>query len=81
MKTTVEIADDLLLSAKQVAAEEKNTLRGLIEEGLRSVLQQRRQERPFRLRPARFDGQGLQPGIREGDWDQLREIIYGGVGA
>jgi hypothetical protein len=80
MKTTVEITDDLLLTAKQVAAEEHNTLRGLIEEGLRHVLEQRRDERPFRLRSAGFDGQGLQPGIREGDWDQLRELIYGGAG-
>jgi hypothetical protein len=38
MKTTVELPDDLLIAAKQRAAELRKPLRRLIEEGLRIVL-------------------------------------------
>ncbi|MBU0677342.1 MAG: DUF2191 domain-containing protein [Verrucomicrobia bacterium] len=35
MKTTVDIADELLVEAKKAAADEHKTLRSLIEEGLK----------------------------------------------
>ena len=38
MKTTVEIADDLLIEAKKRAAEQRTTIRALIERGLRREL-------------------------------------------
>lgn len=38
MKTTIELADDLLVLAKQRALEQGTTLRALIESGLRSTL-------------------------------------------
>jgi hypothetical protein len=38
MKTTIELPDDLLTEAKKRAAEERTTLRAIIEEGLRSRL-------------------------------------------
>ena len=40
MKTTVELPDELLIAAKKRAAELRRPLRSLIEEGLRSVLNQ-----------------------------------------
>lgn len=43
MKTTVELPDELLIAAKQHAAESRSTLRKLIERGLRREL--RRPER------------------------------------
>jgi hypothetical protein len=82
MKTTVEIAPALLARAKKLAAQRRTTLRALIEAGLRHVLANEDQKRaPFRLPDARVNGQGLQPGIREGDWEQLRALIYDGRGA
>lgn len=81
MKTTVDIADSILLAAKKLAAEERTTLRALVEEGLRRVLEQRHQKGEFKLRRASFEGQGLQPGIREGEWEQIRDLIYRGQGA
>lgn len=39
MKTPIDIADDLLLRAKREAEASRTTLRSLIEEGLRPVLE------------------------------------------
>jgi hypothetical protein len=77
MKTTVEIADGLAEAARKVAAEERTTLRALIEAGLRKVLEERQQGRSFRLRAASFGGEGLQPEFREADWERLRDAAYG----
>jgi hypothetical protein len=82
MKTTIEIADSLLSEARRVAEREDLTLRALVEAGLRRELAERRgRKRTFRLRDASCGGQGLQPGVREGSWEILRELIYEGRGA
>jgi hypothetical protein len=81
MKTTVEISPALLAAAKKRAAGRGTTLRALIEEGLRRVLdEEQTARRGFRLRDASVRGKGLQPGVREGDWEQLAELIYQGRG-
>ncbi|MBL8725927.1 MAG: DUF2191 domain-containing protein [Planctomycetes bacterium] len=80
MKTTVEIADDLMRQAKLVAGAEQTTLRALIEEGLRWALGQRRRRGGFKLRRASVRGRGLQPGVAEGEWSALRDQIYKGRG-
>lgn len=80
MKTTVEIAPDLLRSAKAVAVREKTTLRALLEEGLRWALSKRRSPDNFTLRDASVAGKGTQSGVREGDWNNIRDSIYEGRG-
>jgi hypothetical protein len=82
MKTTVEIAEALLAEARQLMAREDRTLRSLIEEGLRLVLAERsrRGPEPYTFRPVVVRGEGLQPGIEEGNWDQLADLIYRGRG-
>jgi predicted transcriptional regulator len=52
MKTTIEISDDLLRRARQLADERGLTLRALVEEGLRLSLQARSEpaQPTFRLR-------------------------------
>lgn len=81
MKTTVEIADALLDEARRAAAREKTTVRALLEEGLRKVLDSRRRQNGFRLRKATFRGKGLQPGIADVGWEGLRDLSYKGRGA
>ena len=81
MKTTVEIADPLLKAARKTAAEEDTTVRALVEEGLRKVLAERRASTKFQLRDASFGKGGLRPAIREGSWEQVRDLIYEGRGA
>ena len=70
MKTTVEIADMLWVEACDEAEREGTTPQALLEDGLRRVLADRAKmrEKPFRLRDASVNGNGLQAGIREGDW-------------
>jgi len=81
MKTTIDIAEPLLTRAKQVAATEGVTLRELVEDGLRQVLEERERRPAFRLRQATFRGQGLQPDVAAGSWERLRELAYEGRGA
>jgi hypothetical protein len=81
MKTTIDIADALLADAKRVASQGGITLRDLVEDGLRRVIADRKQPQHFKLRDGSFRGEGLQPGIRDGDWEQIRDLIYDGHGA
>jgi hypothetical protein len=79
MKTTVEIADPLFREARRAAERDGTTLRELIELGLRRVLDERRTRtrEPYKLPDCSNRHAKLQPWIREGDWTQIREIIYG----
>jgi len=52
MKTTVEISDALLEAAKAEAAQRGTTLRSLLEEGLRRVLELWSADRDFHRFPA-----------------------------
>jgi hypothetical protein len=76
MKTTIEIADELLQRAKRQAARENRTLREVIEEALRKQLATKKALEPFRLRRHTFKGKGLKAPITEGDWTTVRELIY-----
>jgi Arc/MetJ family transcription regulator len=80
MKTTIEITDSLLAEAREVAAREQASVRSLVEEGLRRVLDERRSRSEFRLRKASFEGKGLHPDAFTLDWDALRERSYEGRG-
>jgi hypothetical protein len=83
MKTTIDIADSVLSAAKKEAERRGTTLREVVESGLRLVLAESREKgrRGFTLRKHPFRGEGLQPGIREGDWAGIRGTIYEGRGA
>jgi hypothetical protein len=77
VKTTVDITDSLLEQAKQLAAARSTTLRQIIEEGLRNVIETK-QGHPFSLRDGSFGGQGM---LRKMTWDEIRDEIYQGRGA
>jgi hypothetical protein len=80
MKTTVEISDTLLREARDVAARRGMTLRAIIEQGLRRVIDEARRPKPFKLRKVGFGGTGLQPEFKDASWEQLRDTIYRGRG-
>ncbi len=50
MKTTIELPDELLISAKKRAAELRHPLRALIEEGLRARLARPEKSRVIKAR-------------------------------
>lgn len=81
MKTTIEIPDALLEQARAVAGRDGATLRELVEAGLRRELKERRSRTRFRLRDATVDGNGLQGGLQDADWDRIRDLAYQGRGA
>jgi hypothetical protein len=77
MKTTIEIADPLFERARQMADRDGTTLRALVEEGLRRVLDEKATSRPFKLRDGSFKGgKGFAPEFADGDWSRIRRAIY-----
>lgn len=82
MKTTLDISDPLLAQVRKIAAREGETLRSLVEQGLRTVVAERaRKGAPFRLRDLSVGGKGLQPEFQDASWDKLRDLNYEGRGA
>ncbi len=83
MKTTIEISDALLQRAKQLALKRRLTLRRVIEAALREFLDSKAGgagKGRFRLRKHTFRGRGLQPGLDEADWAEVRRRAYEGRG-
>ena len=76
MKTTVDIANSLFAAVRRLAREEGTTMRALIEEGLRRIVAERSERRGFQLRKVSFGGEGLDPDVKEGSWEEVRRRIY-----
>ena len=76
MKTTIELADDVLTKAKEEARREGKTLRQVVEQALRQHLTTPNAHGSFRLRRHPFNGKGRQPGVAEGDWASVRDLIH-----
>ena len=74
MKTTIEIAEPLLVRAKACARKRRITLRSLIEESLAAALDQ--PQSATRVQPVTFKGKGLSREFEGGSWDQIRDAIY-----
>jgi hypothetical protein len=78
VKTTVDIADELLERARRHAKRTGRPVRALIEEGLRLALGAE-QERPRYRLPDRAVGDARGANPLEGlSWQDLRDEIYGG---
>jgi Bacterial antitoxin of type II TA system, VapB len=72
VKTTIEINDDLLRQAKIRAAERGETLRELVERGLRHELETSGSApAPYEMPDGRFRGAGSS--VDELDWDKIRD--------
>lgn len=76
MKTTINIGADLLEKAKSLARRENKTLSEIVEEAIRRQLSIRISAPAFRLKRHPFKGKGLQPGVTEGEWSKIRDLIY-----
>ena len=74
MKTTIDIADNIFLRAKERARREDITLKALVERGLARVLEEEAEGSV--VRPVTFGGEGLDPEFEGASWDKIREAIY-----
>ena len=76
MKTTIDLADDLLERAKRRARRTGQPVRALIEEGLRLVLSAQPEPGKFRLADHSVgDRRGHNP-LEALSWQDLRDQIY-----
>ena len=74
MKTTIDIANSILIRAKARAREDGVTLRSLIEQSLAATLDQ---ESPSTvIRPVTFKGKGMSQDFVGASWEKIREAIY-----
>ena len=81
MKTTIDISENLLNRAKELARKEKTTLKDLTEEGLQLVLSRRGRGSRAKIKPVVFQGQGLSSAFRGKSWAEFRDEIYRGYGS
>jgi hypothetical protein len=77
MKTTVELPDELLREAQQLARVEGTTMKSLLEEGLRAAIARHREASQFSLCDASVDGDGLTAEFADASWAQIRDASYG----
>lgn len=80
MKTTVDIPQSLLDEAKKLATNHRTTVKALVEEGLRHVIEEHQRSGVFHLRKASFKGKGLQSDMEGASWENIRERTYEGRG-
>jgi hypothetical protein len=77
MKTTLEIADELLLRAKKLAKRSGRPLRAVVEEGLRLALEQVERDKTFKLRDFSVGNSQDEDPLEALTWQDLRDEIYG----
>lgn len=77
VKTTIEIHDELLERAKRHARKSGQTLRTMVEEGLRLVLSSSAPDRQYRLEDLRVGDANAPDPLDQYSWPELRELIYG----
>lgn len=79
VKTTLDIADELLERAKRHARRTGRPLRAVVEEGLRLALESSRQAPTKFALPDRSVGRpGADNPLEKLSWQDLRDQIYGG---
>ena len=81
MKTTLEIADPLLDQVRRIAARDGETLRSLVEQGLRKVVSERNAKaKPFKLRNVTVGTPGAPCLYETLSWEEKRALMYEGRG-
>ena len=78
MKITVDIADALLIRAKRHARRRGRSVRALIEEGLRRVLDAEEPGAPYRLPDLSVGNPRASDPLEALSWRHLRDDIYRG---
>ena len=81
MRTSIDIPDPLLNKARSVARRRKTTLRSILLEGLREVVEKdMKKPLAYVLPDESFGEKGLVAGLAPADWEQIRLAAYEGRG-
>lgn len=81
MKTTIDIADNIMIRSKELARREHVTLKELVERGLQIVIESKNAPSTRKVNPVTFKGKGLSPSYRGASWEQIRKAAYEGRGS
>ena len=83
MKTSIEIAESLFRRVKQLSRARNTSVRALVEEGLRAVLDLEEKKRQIKPKMLTFEGDGLTDEFRSKGytWDSVRDEVYRGHGS
>jgi len=78
MRTTIKLADDILIEVKSIAARNGRTLTDVVEEAVRESLARRRSmQTSASALPESFGEGGLRPGIDLDDSAALLDVMDG----
>jgi hypothetical protein len=81
MKTTVQISDALLADIQKIAAKRKTTLRALVDEGLRLVVDNHRKpKKAAKMEDFSVGGKGLHADVKGKSWQDIIALSYGDRG-
>jgi hypothetical protein len=75
MRTTINLDDDLLAEAKQVAARTGRTLAAVVEDALRESLHRRHRTARRTVELPTFGADGVQPGVDLDDSAALLDLM------
>lgn len=75
MRTTVNIDEHLLEEARQLAARSRRSLGDVVDDALRTLLNQRPAPPGGRARLPVFGGSGLRPGVDLEDKEALADLL------
>lgn len=81
MKTTIDIADNILEQSRRLARKNKTTLRDMVEEGLLLVSERYQKAMSVDLHPVTVKGTGVRKVFRDVSWEKIRHAAYQGHGA
>ena len=77
MKSTFNISDPIFRKLEQYCKSKNVTMRKVLESALTMFLADDKMgQKKFKLKKNTFRGKGLKPGIEEGDWNKIRDLIY-----
>ena len=77
MKTTLDISDPLLDQIRKIATRDGDTLRSLVEQGLRKVVAERSAKaKPFKLRDGSVGTPGVVSAYENMSAEQKRDLMY-----
>ncbi len=83
MKTSLELSEHIFSKVRRLAQKRGTSVRALVEEGLRLILESDERKRVIKPKILTFGGDGMtdQFVTRGLSWDTLREEVYQDHGA